>query len=252
ETILDGGAITSTQEAVEQKKNAFKSAGKVTTTDIQNHAHYKAHGFSGSAGMAPRKKGLQPTGSAGIGYKSSNVTSTTYAGISGFAGKDTIRTGDAEAGVINSFNARQVRYEIDARLEINKQAGKNMGTAIGDHAQAKKEEAADFLAQADALKESNPKLAEKLQENSDQVDKDWGAEGTWRIGLHAVAGGLTGGIGGALGAAISTVTAPQAAALLNDAEIHGPLAETLVATASTVAGVAIGGVAGGSAALAEV
>ena len=252
ETILDGGAITSTQEAVEQKKNAFKSAGKVTTTDIQNHAHYKAHGFSGSAGMAPRKKGLQPTGSAGIGYKSSNVTSTTYAGISGFAGKDTIRTGDAEAGVINSFNARQVRDEIDARLEITKQAGKNMGTAIGDHAQAKKEEAADFLAQADALKESNPKLAEKLQENSDQVDKDWGAEGTWRIGLHAVAGGLTGGIGGALGAAISTVTAPQAAALLNDAEIHGPLAETLVATASTVAGVAIGGVAGGSAALAEV
>ena len=252
ETILDGGAITSTQEAVEQKKNAFKSACNVTATDIQNHAHYKAQGVSGSAGMAPRKKGLQPTGSAGIGYKSSNVTSTTYAGISGFAGKDNIRTGDAEAGVINSFNAQQVRDEIDARLEITKQAGKNMGTAIGDHAQEKKEAAAVLFSQANEVEERNPQLAEKLRQEVIQIYSDWGDGGAWRIGAHMFASALTGGLGGAAGALAATVATPNVADALEQAGIEGTVANVLTVAAGTVAGKVIGGSAGSASGLNEV
>ncbi|WP_368855047.1 hypothetical protein [Pantoea sp. 18069] len=252
DTDLRGAVISSTQQAIDDKKNTFHTGGELTTSDIENIARYKAQGFSASGGMTPSQKGLTPTGGMGIGHKSSNATSTTYSGISGIAGKADIRTGDSETGVMNSFDAQKVREDVDAQVEITKQAGKNLSRTIGDYGQEKKEEAVDLLTQAEAIKESNPELSEELQHNAIQIEKDWGDNGNWRIGLHAIAGGLTGGIGGALGGAVGSATAPQVAAMLDDADIQGPLADTLVAAASTVAATTVGGTAGVAAGLNEV
>jgi len=46
---LKGGAITSTQAAIDQNKNSFQTGGSLTTSDIENKASYEAK--SVSAGM---------------------------------------------------------------------------------------------------------------------------------------------------------------------------------------------------------
>ncbi|MES2974163.1 MAG: hemagglutinin repeat-containing protein [Pseudomonadota bacterium] len=51
-TTLAGGAITSTQKAVDEGRNTFQSKEGVTLTDIQNTASYKADGFSLTAGYS--------------------------------------------------------------------------------------------------------------------------------------------------------------------------------------------------------
>jgi len=44
-TELKGGAITSTQAAIDTKANTYNSAGGTTLTDLTNSADYKADGF---------------------------------------------------------------------------------------------------------------------------------------------------------------------------------------------------------------
>ncbi|BDU53212.1 hemagglutinin repeat-containing protein [Limnohabitans sp. INBF002] len=49
-TDLKGGAITSTQAAIDNNKNAFSTGGTLTTSDIENKASYEAKSVSVSAG----------------------------------------------------------------------------------------------------------------------------------------------------------------------------------------------------------
>jgi filamentous hemagglutinin len=70
---LKGGAVTSTQKAVDAGTNVFNSAGGITTSDIQNSASYKGSGYSvgASIGMGTDPAGHSvPGGSAGVGSQS--------------------------------------------------------------------------------------------------------------------------------------------------------------------------------------
>lgn len=79
---LKGGAIISTQTAVDQNKNTFIKGGTMTTSDIQNQASYEAKSVSvsagtGSGGMNIPGQGLSAalTG-AGMGKDSGSSSST--------------------------------------------------------------------------------------------------------------------------------------------------------------------------------
>jgi filamentous hemagglutinin len=79
-----------------------------------------------------------------------------------------------------------------------------------------------------------------LLEKAQALDDNWGENGRLRLAAHMTIGGLTGGLGGALGAGAGTLTAPQINALLADSNLAPELRQTLIALASTAAGVAAG------------
>jgi filamentous hemagglutinin len=120
DTTLIGGAITSTQTAVDQQKNSFRTEGALTTSDIDNKAGYEATsvgvnlgvGYSASGNLAPQGTGV------GLGRDSDSQRSTTQAAISDIAGNKAARTGDAETGLVNRFDAERVQKEcLSAFLE---------------------------------------------------------------------------------------------------------------------------------------
>ena len=134
-TTLNGGAITSTQAAVDSQANSFSTGtsggGTLTTTDIQNTASYSAESHSigtGTGGMA----GI--TG-AGIGSDSGSANSTTLASISGMAGNKDARTGDAESGIAKVFDQEAVTNEVNAQVTITSEFGRNANQAVKSFAQ---------------------------------------------------------------------------------------------------------------------
>ncbi len=245
-TTLNGGAITSTQAAVEADINRFESAGGTELADVHNSASYEASGASVSAGIGNGK----PTGSAGIGSDQGSASSTTRAAISGIAGHTDARTGDAETGLAPIFDKDRVKEEVGAQVAITAAFGSQASKAIGDYAAGQERQARSLRAQADA--ETDPDVQARLRAEADQIDADWGPQGVKRLLAHAVVGGLTGGAAGAAGAASGTLVAPAVAEALTSAGIDPLLADALTALASTAAGAAVGGTAGGAAAFNEV
>lgn len=51
DTDLKGGVISSTQAAIDGKKNSFQTAS-LTTSDVENHSTYKAGGYSVSGSVS--------------------------------------------------------------------------------------------------------------------------------------------------------------------------------------------------------
>ncbi len=202
DTDLKGGAITSTDKAVDEGKNSFTTGGALTTSDIQNKADYKGDGYNINASLGfkagDQSSGTTPeqvaaskaaptnSGSAGIGRDSGNASSVTQAAISGIAGNKDARTGDAEAGIPKIFDAARVQREIDAQVAITAEFGKQASKAVGDLAQKKYDE----------LKASDPEEAAK-----------WAEGGIYRSLAHAAIGGVTGGLQGAAGAGLASLSA---------------------------------------------
>jgi hypothetical protein len=152
--------------------------------------------------------------------------------------------------LIKDWDVQAQMQDVQAQARITQQFGQNASNLIGNYA-------AQQLDQARALHEqahwsSDPDLKQQLNAQADQIDSQWGENGTLRTAAHAVVGGLTGGMGGALGAATSTLSAPQVAQALSDAGIAGPLADTLTALAGTAVGAVAGGASGAAAAFNEV
>ncbi|MBK9446256.1 MAG: hypothetical protein IPO00_09260 [Betaproteobacteria bacterium] len=83
DTDLKGGAITSTQQAIDNNKNSFKTGGELTTSDIENKAEYKAKSTSVNVGTGLSFDGaLKPGGtSAGFGKDGDKAESMTLAAI---------------------------------------------------------------------------------------------------------------------------------------------------------------------------
>lgn len=280
DTALKGGAITSTDKAVESGKNTFATGGELSTSDIENHAKYKAEGFAVSATLAvagteaktPEQKqktqASQPKneGSAGIGEDSGEVRSTTQAAISGMAGNTAARTGDAESGIAPIFDKERVQKEVDAQVKITAAFGKHAATAIGNYAadqlaEAEKQQVQGQVAQQQADKarsEGREQDAQALQtkadlafSKADDLRQQWGEQGSSRLALHALSGALTGGIGGAAGAAGSMLIAPQVSQLADEIGLPEPLKNVLVLGATTAAGALAGGASGAAAAISE-
>ncbi|MDQ5918608.1 MAG: filamentous hemagglutinin, partial [Pseudomonadota bacterium] len=252
DTDLKGGAITSTQQAIDNNKNSFKTGGELTTSDIENKAEYKAKSTSVNVGTGLSFDGaLKPGGtSAGFGKDGDKAESMTLAAISDIAGNKDARTGDKEAGIAKIFDQEKVQKEIDAQTKITQQFGQLASKAVGDYAQAKTNEAKALRELA--KNEPDESRASQLKAQAAEIDSQWGETGTLRLAAHTVIGGLTGGASGAAGAAAGTLTAPLVADALAKAGIEGSLATAITAAASTAAGAVVGGTTGAGTALNEV
>ncbi len=193
---------------------------------------------------------------AGYDSKSGSQTSITHSGISGGdltitdaagqqakSGKsiaDTlaalnrdVHTGDSGNGLVKDWNGQQLQQQVTAGAEIMATFGQQASKAIGDYAEHKTNEAAAMRLQA--ANTTDPDQKAQLIAQADQLDSQWGANGTLRVLAHTAVGGLTGGVGGAAGAAAGTLTAPAVADALRNAGVTGPLADALTGLASTAA-----------------
>jgi filamentous hemagglutinin len=151
DTELIGGAITSTQTAVDEQRNRFETGGELTLGDLQNHAEYTAKAISVSLGAGTSFDGkLGPQGSsAGVGKDSDKASSLTLAAISDIAGNTAARTGDAETGIRPIFDAEKVQKEINAQAVITQSFGQQASKAVGDYVQDPSESNSPFGAAGD-------------------------------------------------------------------------------------------------------
>ncbi|WP_429001991.1 hemagglutinin repeat-containing protein [Xanthomonas sacchari] len=202
---------------------------------------------------------------AGYGHESGNSQSTTHSGISGGAlvitdeagqqaktGKsvaDTLAglkrdvvTGDGANGLTKQWDGQKLQEQVAAQAQITATFGQQASHVIGEYAEKKMKEAATLRLEADGTVDPDQKA--RLTAQADQLESQWGDNGSLRVLAHTVVGGLTGGLDGATGAAAGTLAAPAVATALRDAGVTGPLADTLTALASTAAGAVAGGTAG--------
>ncbi|MGC4394663.1 hemagglutinin repeat-containing protein [Hydrogenophaga sp. T2] len=220
-TTLNGGAITSTQAAVEAGRNRFESEGGAELQDVQNTARFKAEGWGVSAGVSvedqkhrdgtpvvgpdgqPLKEVKRP-GGVGWGSDQGEARSTTQAAISGIAGNPQARTGDAESGIAPIFDKNKVRTEVQAQVAITQNAMPVLAKGWGDLADQQRDQKKQQAAQLDA---NDPARARLLAEA-----EQWDEGGAYRAAGHAVIAGIAGGAGAAAGAGAASLTAPA----LND------------------------------------
>ena len=246
DTTLQGGAITSTDKAVNDGNNSFTTGGQLTTSDINNKANYQADsvgvnvgtGFSPSGSLTPQGTGV------GVGSDGKKESSTTLAAITGIAGNKAARTGDKEAALANTFNAEKVQKDIDAQVVITQTFGTLASKAVGDFSQSQLNQAKTL--REEAGQETDPTRAQSLRDQAQQIEANWGDQGTARLTAHTVVGALTGGTAGALGAAASTLSAPLISDTLAKAGVDPALSKILTAVSSTALGSAAGSATGGA------
>jgi filamentous hemagglutinin len=139
-TDLKGGAITSTQAAVDAGANRF-TTGTLSLSDIHNEANYDATSVGANIGAGTNPSGkLAPQGtSAGVGSDGGNASSMTLAAISGVAGNRTARTGDANSGIQKIFDVDKVQREINAQVIITQEFGQAAGKVVSDYSHTQRE-----------------------------------------------------------------------------------------------------------------
>src|SRR5256885_326183 len=122
---------------------------------------------------------------------------------------------------------RSVRENVNAQIEITREFGKQGSAAWGNYATRQ---------YAEALKNQDAEAAEC-----------WGPSGACRAVGHALIGGATGGVGGAAAGGFTSLTAPQAQALLRGAGLPEPVVDALVQGYALGAGAGICGAPGAAA-----
>ncbi|WP_426802461.1 hemagglutinin repeat-containing protein [Xanthomonas campestris] len=210
---------------------------------------------------------------AGYSSKSGSETSLTTSGISGGtlvitdqAGQQAktgqsvsdvlaalnrdVLTGDSANGLVKGWDGQKLQQQVSAGAEITATFGQQASKEIGDYAEKKTKEASLLRLQAETTTDPDQRAA--LLGQAEQLEGQWGANGTLRVLAHAAIGGLTGGIQGAAGSAAGTLTAPAVASALKNAGVGDVLADSLTALASTTVGASVGGTAGGTTAMNEV
>ncbi|MDR7378434.1 filamentous hemagglutinin [Rhodoferax ferrireducens] len=225
DTTLTGGAISSTQAAVDAGVNSFATGGALTLTDIQNQASYSAQSVSVSVGSSGA--------SGGFGNASDSASSTTEAGISGVAGNTAARTGDKETGIQSIFDKDKVTADVQAQVQITQTFSQQAPLAVANYAASQMQPITDadkYLGlkekQAlapDSLTAQQQEQLKQMEANGYTVDKatadlnnpqyqanydTWKEGGTGRVIAHTVMGALGGGVSGALGAAAVASAAP--------------------------------------------
>ena len=239
-TDLVGGAITSTQKAVDEGRNSFDSQS-LTTRDIQNRDNFSASGLSLSGGYstggtgkpaeagkpAPNLAGGVNGAAAGMASASGKNSSTTTSGISGIAGDKAVRTGDGSGGLAKTFDADKVNQEVGAQLQITSTFGQQAARTGGEYA--------------------NGKAVELRAQGNEAEAAKWDEGGAYRVGMHTVLAGLTGGVQGALGAASSQLAIDAVGKQVAATDLPLGLKTALVAAAGTAIGAAAGGGVGAGA-----
>ncbi|MBT9463868.1 hemagglutinin repeat-containing protein [Hydrogenophaga sp.] len=242
-TDLQGGAITSTQVAINRGLNAFESAGGLTTSDIHNSANFKASSSGFTAGVGSQ---LGSSG-AGIGSDKGSASSVTAAAISGVAGNTAARTGDAENGLTPIFDKERVRDEVEAQVAITKAFGQQTSKAIGQYSNGQLEKAKDLKSQA--AQELDAASREALLGEAQALEETWKEGGAGRVALHMVAGALGGGAGGAAGAGLTQSAIPTLGEHIAALDVPVELKQAMVQTMALALGGSVGGSSGAAAAL---
>ena len=185
--LISGGAITSTQAAIDAGKNTYISAGTTTTTDLQNKANYSANSVSVNlgTGSTPGQSASAGLSGVGIGSDKGSASSTTTAGISGIAGNTAARTGDKETGIKPIFDADRVQKEIQAQVTITQEFNKQAGKAITDYATQQRK-----ALQEQTQKASTPEEKEKAQQAIKDVNMQERALNILVSGLTGMAGAV--------------------------------------------------------------
>ncbi|MEJ7139167.1 hemagglutinin repeat-containing protein [Comamonadaceae bacterium SL12-8] len=262
-TTLDGAVIASSDKAVTEGRNRFRSEGGLELKDITNSAKYSADsvsvgvGISGAASKDTGAKPVQKSGpalnGAGLGSDSGSAGSVTKAGISGIAGDTAVRSGDVGSGIKPIFDADTVRADVNAQVVITKDFSPAASNYIGKVGDGHLDEAAALEVQATRAREAgNTELADRLALQAQELKDNWGPDGKLRVLAHMAVGALAGGVDGAVGAGAGTVTAPAVMAQLEKSGLPEDLAKGIVGAASTTVGAIAGGTAGGAAAMNEV
>jgi hypothetical protein len=180
--------------------------------------------------------------SAGVGRDGGSASSTTQAAISGIAGNQAARTGDAEAAITPIFDKEAVSKEVNAQAQITAEFGRNASRAVGDYATDKLKEAEARRRQADT--EQDPDKKAQLVREAEALEAAWGEGRPARVALHAAVGALTGGIDGAIGAVASQTAVPVIGEQIAQLDAPEDVKKALVQIAGTVIGAATGGAAG--------
>lgn len=222
-TTLKGGAITSTQAAMDAGKNDFDGRGGVELQDLQNTASYKA----GSTGVTVGAGDQLSSSGAGVGSDKGDAQSTTQAAISGVAGNKGARTGDTESGLKPIFDKERVRDEVEAQVAITKGFGQQAVPAAARYA--------------------DKQAVDLRREGKEEEARKWDEGGEYRVGLHAVIGALTGGVQGAVGAAAGAAVVPTLGEAIAGLNLPEPVRQAL----TQVVGMGVGAAAGSAGAAAS-
>lgn len=205
DTDLKGAVIASTDKAVEEGKNSFKTDGTLTLASLDNNASYqgKATGINFGAGVSMDGK-LAPGGtSAGTGKDQGSASSTTQSGISGIAGNQEARSGDSGNGIGKIFDAQKVQEKIDAQVAITQKFNELAPKAAASFGS---QQVADLKKQAEAETDKDKK------KNLLDEARKWQPDGEYSVAINI----LIGVAGGNPGSAVSKETLSWAAGVMRD------------------------------------
>lgn len=276
-TNLTGAVIESTQAAIDAGKNSFQTGGTLSMVDLQNVSQSSGSSYSvgGSVSLGyttpndpnptwDPKEGqaaVPPSRGAGIGsYSGNNQSSTTKSGISGIAGDQGVRTGDASSAgtLIKDWNTQDIIKNVQAQAALTQEFNTNASKAVGAYAdqQTRKYEfASDQAGIAQKILNDPNATAEQRQQAQQVLDgantimsaeqgnyDTWKEGGVGRVVAHTIVGALGGGIDGALGASTSALAAPMIDAYTEN--LPSGVKNAVGAAVAAGIGAAAGGAAG--------
>ena len=225
-TTLIGGAITTTDAALQAGRNNYTSLGGIETTDIENTTSYKGDAIQVgvSVGMTNNKPQANSNG-LGYGTDSDSDSSTTKAGITGIAGNSGITTDNrAEyAGALeNVFDEQKVTEELGAQTIITQEFGKEAPKAVAEFSGNR---------QTQLILDGDLEGAEK-----------WADGGAYRVALHTLVGAIaTGSVEGALASGTTAVSIPAIGRYLDEQGVDETTRNALLLGLSAAAGAIVGG-----------
>ena len=265
-TTLKGGAITITQAALDNGLNKYTSKGGIETSDIDNYSRYE--GNSIQAGISIGSTNGKPQGGMnGMGYGTDgdDQTSTTFAGVTGMAGKSEATTGTRDIlnePLVNSFDEQKVTEELNAQTQITKEFGKEAPKAVGDFAKTKTKPYETAVTYEQSLQNAlpqttDPKQRQLIEQELQKVQTykqvheqdyhNWKEGGAYRVAAHTALGAFgTGTLEGAL----TTGGVAAAAPVISDLEQkmadklveQGMSADIAKSTANVITSVGLAGV----------
>ncbi|WP_201586079.1 hemagglutinin repeat-containing protein [Psychrobacter jeotgali] len=231
-TNLIGGAITTTDKALELGLNKYVSKGGIVTQDIENSSSYEGDAISVGVSLGNTTGKPQATmNGLGYGTDGDSDSSITKAGITGIAGNSGITTDNREeyaGALVNAFDEIRVSEEVGAQTQITREFGKEAPKAVGDFAASR---------QLDLIE----------QGRIDEADK-WAEGGAYRVGLHTLVGAIaTGSVDGALASGTTAVSIPAVGRYLDEQGVDETTKNALLLGLSAGIGSAVGGDTAGAA-----
>jgi filamentous hemagglutinin len=228
-TDLQGGAIVSSQGAIDAGNNSFSTA-TLSSSDLGNKDKFAASGYSASYSGGSSGSG---GGTAGFTSKSGEQSSVTRSAISAgvtsitdekaqqsLTGKDSsaaiakldtqATTDSATSATLNkAWDGAKLMQQTQLNTQIVAAFNGRAAKAVGDYAASQQQ---DLQAQAEqARKSGDTAKADQLQGEA----KLWAEGGAYRVAAHIAVGGLAGGVAGALGAGASAAAAPMITEAMN-------------------------------------